>query len=144
MDAAAERGDSEAPGLDHPEGSGTILVVEDENAVRELSALILRDCGYTVLEARDGEEALELAAGHQDAIDLLVTDVVMPGMGGRQLVERLRESRPDLQVLFVSGYTDDEVIRHGVSRAEMEFLQKPYTPHALARKVQRMVSPRSG
>jgi CheY-like chemotaxis protein len=95
----------------------------------------LRSAGYEVLEAGDGEEALRVAESHADPIHLLVTDVVMPRMGGRELSERLAVLRPECKTLFLSGYTDDAVIRHGVLDAEVAFLQKPFTASTLAQKV---------
>jgi nitrogen-specific signal transduction histidine kinase len=118
-----------------PRGGETILLVEDEPAVRRLARLSLEAHGYTVLEAGNGPEAIRVAEGHAGPIDLMVTDVVMPGMGGRQVAEQLRVSRPGLKVLYVSGYTDDAVVRHGIVAANDAFLQKPFTPLALARKV---------
>ncbi len=118
-----------------PWGAETVLLAEDEDAVRALSRQVLRSCGYTVLEARHGEEALRVCEREKGAIHLLVSDVVMPGLGGRQLAERLRAVHPEMKVLYLSGYTDDAVVRHGVLEAEVNFLQKPFTPAALAHKV---------
>ena len=117
-----------------PRGTEAILLVEDEPAVRSLNRQVLASCGYVVLEAADGREAVELVDGLDGSIDLLVSDVVMPHLGGRQLAEQLTAKRSGLKVLFVSGYTDDELVRHGVD-AEYAFLQKPFTPTGLARKV---------
>jgi PAS domain S-box-containing protein len=115
-------------------GSETVLLVEDEDQVRVLAAGILRRYGYRVLEAPTAREAIALAAA-QGRVDLLLTDVVMPEMGGPLLAEKLRALRPDLRVLFMSGYTDDAVVRHGLLEAGAAFLQKPFVPEALARRV---------
>jgi CheY-like chemotaxis protein len=109
--------------------------VEDEDAVRALTRHILLACGYAVLEARDGAEAVRLAADHPGPVHLLVADVVMPRMGGREAATRVAAARPGIRVLFLSGYTDDAVVRHGILEAEVAFLQKPFTAAALARKV---------
>lgn len=116
-------------------GTETVLVVEDEDAVRALTRHILEHGGYTVVEAEDAASAVRAAEGHGGRIDLLVTDVVMPGLSGPELAERLRASRPGLKVLYLSGYTDDAVVRHGVLHESVNFLQKPFTPAALAAKV---------
>jgi two-component system cell cycle sensor histidine kinase/response regulator CckA len=118
-----------------PQGSETILLVEDEDAVRSLTRYTLQMQGYAVLEARDGEEALRVADQHQGQIHLLMTDVVMPRMGGRRVAERLAQTHPGVKALFLSGYTDDAVVRHGILEGEVAFLQKPFTPSALAQKV---------
>src|SRR5690606_16151691 len=109
-----------------------------------LAALALRAHGYRVLEAGNGAEALRVLAGHETDIDLVITDVVMPVMGGRQLVEALKRLHANIRVLYVSGYTDDAVIRHGVQRADVAFLQKPYTPQSLAETVRRILDEREG
>jgi PAS domain S-box-containing protein len=125
-----------APGLAAlPGGNETILLVEDEDGVRSLSRRVLQSCGYTVLEARDGAEAVELGRQHPQTIDLLLTDVVMPKIGGRELADKLVGVHPEMKVLFVSGYADDAVVRHGALEAEMAFLQKPFAPASLAVKV---------
>jgi two-component system, cell cycle sensor histidine kinase and response regulator CckA len=122
-----------------PHGSETVLLVEDEDAVRSLARHVLRSCGYTVLEADDGQRAVQLVEDHRGPIDLVVSDVVMPYLGGRQLVERLAALRPGLKVLFMSGYTDDAVVRHGVLATDYAFLQKPFTPTALAQRVREVL-----
>ena len=122
-----------------PSGNETVLLVEDEPAVRLLTANVLRTLGYDVIEAADGEEAVSTAQNLTRPIDLMITDVVMPHLGGREAVERIRESRPELRVLFVSGYTDDAIVRHGVLQAEMPFLHKPFTPPMLAKKVREIL-----
>jgi two-component system, cell cycle sensor histidine kinase and response regulator CckA len=115
-------------------GSETVLLVEDEAVVRNLARRVLRDSGYRVIEARSGEEALRLAGEHPDRIDLLLTDVVMPGMNGRELADRLGEIRPGTRVVFMSGYTEDVILKRGVS-GDLAFLAKPFTPPMLARSV---------
>jgi CheY-like chemotaxis protein len=115
-------------------GHETILLVEDERIVRELIARVLRGQGYDVVEAPAGEAALKTAS-ELDRVDLLLTDVVMPGLSGRELSERLAALRPELRILFMSGYTDEAIVHHGVRAGEAEFLAKPFTPDALARKV---------
>jgi nitrogen-specific signal transduction histidine kinase/CheY-like chemotaxis protein len=116
-------------------GAETVLLVEDEAAVRELTREILELEGYTVLEAADGPTALALVRDVPGSIDLLLTDVVMPQLSGGQLAARLLQERPDLRVLFMSGYTEDAIVHHGVRDAGAALLPKPFTPDALARKV---------
>ena len=120
-------------------GTETVLLAEDAAAVRAVARQVLERQGYTVLEAPDGELALHLAQRHAGPIHLLLTDVVMPGMSGRQLADRLARLRPDTKVLYVSGYTDDAVVRHGVLEAGIAYLQKPFTIDSLARKVREVL-----
>jgi two-component system, cell cycle sensor histidine kinase and response regulator CckA len=115
--------------------SETILLVEDEAAVREITALLLKSLGYRVQEASNGEEALHLARGNREKIDLLMTDVLMPGMSGNELAEVLRASDAGLKVLFLSGHSGDTLARHGVVHTEAAFLQKPFTLNALSEKL---------
>ncbi len=117
------------------QGTETILLVEDEDIVRSLTRHILEGCGYTILEASNGLEALSICGKHDCQIDLLLTDVVMPQMGGRELAEKFAHIYPQMRLLFTSGYTDDAVVRHGVIEAGTNFIQKPFTPDGLAHKV---------
>jgi CheY-like chemotaxis protein len=116
-------------------GSETVLLVEDEEGVRTLVRQVLRGRGYTVLEAGDGAQALRVTEMHLRPIHLLLTDVVMPGVGGRGLAARLAALHPGVKVLFVSGYTDHALVRLGVLEEQVHFLPKPFTPADLARKV---------
>ena len=125
-------------------GTETIVVAEDAEGVRAVVQTVLRRNGYTVLPAPDGQTALDLVATHPEPIHLLITDVIMPGMSGRQLADRLRELRPGLKVLFVSGYTDDAIIRHGMLEPGIAFLQKPFTPESLTRKVREVLDANQG
>ena len=121
------------------QGSETILLVEDEDAVRQLAVMTLRKQGYRVLSATDGNDALRIAQAYGDELDLLLTDVVMPNLSGPELAGRLQSRLPRIKVLFMSGYTDDAVVRHGLLDASVSFIQKPYTPLALARKVREVL-----
>jgi PAS domain S-box-containing protein len=116
-------------------GSETVLLAEDEAPVRKLARKILENLGYTVLDAARGADALSIARSHAGPIHLVLTDVVMPEMGGADLAARVQALRPEAHVLYMSGYTDDTVIRHKVLERETHFLQKPFTPASLARKV---------
>ncbi len=118
-----------------PRGSETILLVEDEAPVRDLAAQILHQQGYKMLAYPSPEDAVRLIERQEVRVDLLLTDVVMPGMSGRKLAEKACALHPDLRVLFMSGYTDDTIVRHGVLEAKTAFLQKPFTSGTLARKV---------
>ena len=118
-----------------PRGAETVLVVEDEDAVRNLARRILERQGYAVLEARRGHEAVALAATHAGTIDLLLTDIVMPEMNGRVLAEQLSEAHPGLRVLYMSGYTDDEIVRRGMFDRGTGFLEKPFSAETLARAI---------
>jgi len=116
----------------HGGASGVVLLAEDEDAIRALARRILEREGYTVLEARDGRDALRVAAGYPSPIDLLVSDMVMPNLGGSALYAQLCNARPALRALFISGYTDDDIARRGLSEGGSAFLQKPFTAQALA------------
>jgi CheY-like chemotaxis protein len=120
-------------------GDETVLVVEDEDGVRELLWKVLTDHGHTVLEARHGRDALAVASGYGHPIQLVVTDVVMPEMGAGQLVDELLAERPQLKVLYISGYTDDEVMRRGITRSDAAFIHKPFTSGDLMQKVREVL-----
>ena len=123
----------------HPSKGETVLLVEDAQRVRAVVREILEMHGYGVIEARDGAEALALEQEHEGPIHLLLTDVVMPEMSGRELAQRLVPLRPEMSVLYISGYTDDAIVRHGALGADAAFLSKPFTPDALAAKVREVL-----
>lgn len=130
------------PSKDEPAakpGSETVLVVEDEEQVRKLARIALETQGYRVVEASNGKEAIEVTQAHQGPIHFVLTDVVMPEMSGRQMAEYFRQHHPALTVLFMGGYTDDAGVRHGIIDAKDDFLQKPFSPLALARKVREVL-----
>jgi two-component system, cell cycle sensor histidine kinase and response regulator CckA len=134
--------EEDEPAVEQPlslRGEETVLVVEDEDSVRDLVRHILEDHGHAVLTARHGRDAMLIAERYERPIDLLVTDVVMPEMGGGELVERLAARRPNLKVLYISGYTDDEVLRRGVHGAPASFLHKPFTSDDFMRRVREML-----
>jgi two-component system, cell cycle sensor histidine kinase and response regulator CckA len=118
----------------------TVLLVEDDESLRNLAARVLRDAGYTVLDTRSATEAVLLGTHHEGTIDLLLTDVVMPQMSGRTVTELLTQQRPSLRVLYMSGYTDDVVVKRGVLATGTAFLQKPFTPEQLLQKVRAVLS----
>jgi signal transduction histidine kinase/CheY-like chemotaxis protein len=120
-------------------GTETVLLVEDEEVVRDMATEILRESGYRVLEAKHGTEALILAKQHPEIIHLMLTDVVMPEMSGRELAELLSPLRQDMKVLYMSGYTDDAIVHHGVLDEGMAFIGKPFTPSALARRIRELL-----
>ncbi len=120
-------------------GDETVLLVEDDTAVRKIAKLALKEFGYHVLEAQDGADALQLVERQTDEIQLLLTDVVMPRIGGSSLVEQLHSRLPDLKVIYMSGYTDDAVVRHSILQEGCAFLHKPFSPVALAQKVREVL-----
>ncbi len=132
--ANAAQSKQDEPGKDDV-GSETILLVEDEDSVRDLAQRILQLRGYKVLAAQHGGDAIQMASAAGQQIDLVVTDVVMPGMNGRQLVEALRARTPGVRVLYMSGYTDDDFVRRGLLASNVAFLQKPFTGKSLGRRV---------
>ncbi len=120
-------------------GCETVLLVEDEESVRELVRVTLLSRGYNVLEAENGERGLQIAESYKERIDILITDVVMPGIGGRELAKRLLLLRPSVSVLYLSGYTEDTVVTQGVLGPGTGFLQKPFTLQNLAKKVREVI-----
>jgi CheY-like chemotaxis protein len=122
-----------------PQGRETVLLAEDEEQVRRIARVILEMNGYHVLEASGGDEALSIYKQHEGQIDLVMTDVVMPQMSGRELAQSLETLQPGIKVLYMSGYTDDAIVRHGLLDQEIAFLQKPFTPEALTLKVREVL-----
>jgi two-component system cell cycle sensor histidine kinase/response regulator CckA len=121
-------------------GSETILLVEDEAPVRKMTTLLLKRLGYQVQNASSGEEALRLARGSRERIDLLMTDMLMPGMSGCELAEVLLAGDPALKVLLLSGHTSDTVVRRSAVHTEVAFLQKPFTFDALSKKLREVLN----
>ena len=120
-------------------GTETILVVEDDPTVRSLAVRILEEHGYTVLEACDGPEAIALAGAHRGTIDLVLSDVVLPGMSGREVVDRIPAACPGVKALFMSGYTENAIVHDGTLDADTAFIQKPFRADTLARWVRRVL-----
>jgi CheY-like chemotaxis protein len=125
--------------IDVLKGSETVLLVEDDDKLLELTEKILRLYGYRVLKAQDGEEALKVHEEHEGFIQVMVTDIVMPKMSGRELAERLQSVRPEMKVLYMSGYTDNAIVHHQILDSKLSFLQKPFTPEGLGSKVREVL-----
>jgi CheY-like chemotaxis protein len=138
--AAPATAASSAPVEHETPATETILVVVDEKAVRDLTVRILKKIGHTVLAAANGAEAVEVSQAFPGSIALLLTDVVMPNMSGRQVADELLRTRPDMKVLYLSGYTDNTVVHHGVLEDGVEFLPKPFSREALAKKIRDVLS----
>jgi CheY-like chemotaxis protein len=138
-DADLPLGSPSATPTASPTGSETVLLVEDEAALRRLSRRVLAQFGYTVLEAPDGEEALHLAEAYHGPINLVLTDVVMPRLSGRDLAERVLASHPEARILFMSGYMDDAVVQEGLQTQSVALLRKPFTPYALAARIREVL-----
>jgi len=138
-EAAEERVKQEVQRVEAPRGHETVLLVEDERDVRELASLLLKKQGYTVMEAQDGEDALQICGQYQGLINLMVTDVVMPGISGRELAEHVALLRPEMKVVYMSGYTDDAIIHHGVLEKGVNFIQKPFALLRFAQKVREVL-----
>ncbi len=131
---------AEPPAIRDLTGVGTVMLVEDEDPVRIFGARALRNKGYTVIEAKSGESALEAIRGAEEKIDLLITDVVMPHMDGPDLVRHVRESHPEMKVIFISGYTEDSFRQRLDSDSQIHFLPKPFSLKQLASKVKEVIS----
>jgi PAS domain S-box-containing protein len=140
VDEPAEKLKAQVVGEELPHGSETILIVEDDEEVRNLAVRILKAQGYIVLDGSYGDEAVNVCRKHKGPIHLLVTDVVMPGMDGRALSERLSHLHPGMKVLYMSGYTDDAIVHHGVIGKGMNYIQKPFTVNGLTRKVREVLN----
>jgi two-component system, cell cycle sensor histidine kinase and response regulator CckA len=123
-------------------GTETVLLVEDEEAVRALTLRILKDHGYNVIEAGNGQDALREAGKYSATIHLVLTDVVMPGMSGRTLVSQLETARPGIKALYMSGYTDNAIVHHGILDSDIAFIPKPFSPSQLARKIWEVLHPK--
>jgi len=139
-DATANNIAKQAQESNAPRGTETILLVEDEDVVRGLTRKILMQAGYNVLDVRSGDEAIRLCATHAGPIDLLLTDVVMPEVSGKEVADRLLELRPTTRVLFMSGYTDEAIVQHGVLDTNVKFIQKPFTWVGLTKKVREVLN----
>jgi len=139
LEAAADQLQVAAAAGPPPGGTETVLLVEDEPALRVLVEEILTKGGYHVLQNEKPEAALALAAGHGGAIDLVLTDVIMPNMSGREMADALRLGRPGIRVLFMSGYTDDAISHHGILEPGTHFLEKPFTADGLLRKIREVL-----
>ena len=139
-EVAGEVFDRRPGSSDLPRGSEVVLLVEDEKGVRELARQYLEMSGYTVIEAEDGHTALELSAMHVGPIDLVLTDVVMPGISGRELADRISRSRPGIKILYMSGYTDQAVVHHGILESDAVLLQKPFNMASLATKLREILT----
>ena len=120
-------------------GSENVLLVEDDKTLRNLAVKVLKQYGYSVIEAQHGEQALSICDQHEGPIHLMITDVVMPGMSGRELAGRLQSLRPEIKVLYMSGYTDNVIVHHGVLAPGVNFIEKPFSPGGLVRKVREVL-----
>jgi CheY-like chemotaxis protein len=139
LDETGAKSESRVSQSESLQGSETVLLVEDENSVRELARRILEMYGYVVLEAVGSDETQRICEEHEGRIHLMLTDVVMPGANGRELAQMVAPLQPEMKVLYMSGYTDDAIVQHRVLGADTPFLQKPFTPAGLARKVREVL-----
>jgi CheY-like chemotaxis protein len=144
VDESAKEYKQRAEVRESVQGTETILLAEDEEIVRELAREVLEAYGYRVLAATNGGSALLICERHTEPIHLLVTDVVMPEMSGRELADRLSQLRPEMKVLYMSGYTDNAIVHQGVLDEGANFIQKPFAPNALARKVREVLDGEGG
>ena len=131
--------EKEHPPVENLSGSETVLIVEDDNSLRKLVQKSLQPHGYRILVAENGEDALRISKEHEGTIDLIITDVVMPMMGGKETAERLQAIHPQVKVIYMSGYTDDAIVHHGVLAPGLNFLEKPFSPKGLAHKVREVL-----
>jgi two-component system cell cycle sensor histidine kinase/response regulator CckA len=122
-----------------PIGDETILLVEDDDSVREMIKTFLEPAGYNILQAQNGFDALETSKTYEGEIHLLLTDVIMPKMNGQEVADELKKTRPEMQIIFMSGYTDDVIAHHGVLEAGVNFIQKPVTLSRLAKKLRKVL-----
>jgi two-component system, cell cycle sensor histidine kinase and response regulator CckA len=143
VDGALTSGNIPKPHYVLPTGNETILVVEDEDSLRKLTYNSLQSSGYTVLDAREGKEALEIAKQYNNPIHLLLTDVIMPGVSGRELADTLSGSRPEMKVLYMSGYSDDHIAHHGVLERGVALIEKPFSLESLLTKVREVLDSRA-
>jgi CheY-like chemotaxis protein len=121
------------------DGSETVLIVEDDDSLRKLAQKFLQSYGYRVLAAENGEDALRISKEHEGPIDLLITDVVMPKMNGKETAERLQPLYPRMKIIYMSGYTDDSIVHHGVLAPGLNFIEKPFSPKGLACKMREVL-----
>ena len=122
-----------------PAGKETVLLAEDDATIRRMIQLTMESEGYTILAATDGQEAIEISSSYEGDIHLLLTDVIMPKMNGQELANTMLQSRPEMEVIFMSGYTDDAISHHGVLEPGVHFIQKPITPSILAKKLREVL-----
>jgi DNA-binding NtrC family response regulator len=120
-------------------GSETVLIVEDDDALRNITKKMLQKYGYNILEAENGEKALNIGETHEGPIHLLLTDVVMPVMSGSDLSEKLQSIRPETRVIYMSGYTDNAIVHHGILKQKINFIEKPFSPESLSKKVRQVL-----
>lgn len=139
VEGDAESLEKEGSSADTPTGSETILIVEDDEMIRKIARTTLQHYGYRILEAQEGQEALKISHEHKEPIHLIVTDVVMPRMSGPEFAQRMKYLRPETRVLYMSGYADEAIFRHEVLAPGVNFIEKPFSPEGLARKVREVI-----